>query len=82
MLTLVFIRGILDYNLKNGNKTMNEKLNSILNDRKTIVDDFEITLNPWDRMLRVKDPEIYLRGFSEYMAEADRKVRSYEKAYR
>ena len=61
---------------------MNEKLNSILNDRKTIVDDFEITLNPWDRMLRVKDPEIYLRGFSEYMAEADRKVRSYEKAYR
>ena len=58
------------------------KPNSILHDKRTIVDEFDDRLSPWERLIQVRDYEMDWEGFSEYLSDADRKVRSFEQAYR
>ena len=58
------------------------KLNCILHNRKTIVDEFDEKLGAWDRMIQIRDYEMDWGAFTEYLNDADRRVASFEKAYK
>jgi len=55
---------------------------SIINKKPTIIDEFDDKLGPWERLIGIRDYNMDWDAFAEYLADADRRVASFEQAYK